>query len=102
MDELSVINLHIVPYDGSGGIVMKYRIFYGADVTTNTLNGLSTNYLNEDTKESLPILPAKKPLHFPVIIPIGKSGISAHFICETLAYFAWVTVTMFTCGEHTA
>ncbi len=26
-------------------------------------------------------------MHFPVTIPIGKSGISAHFICETLAYF---------------
>ncbi len=34
------------------------------------------------------ILPAKKTLHFPVTIPIGKSGISAHFICETVAYFA--------------
>lgn len=27
-------------------------------------------------------------MHFPVTLPIGKSGIPAHFICETLAYFA--------------
>jgi prolipoprotein diacylglyceryltransferase len=26
-------------------------------------------------------------LHFPVNIPIGKSGIPVHFVCETLAYF---------------
>jgi len=26
-------------------------------------------------------------LHFPVNIPLGKSSIPAHFVCETLAYF---------------
>lgn len=27
------------------------------------------------------------PMHFPVNIPIGKSSIPVHFVCETLAYF---------------
>jgi phosphatidylglycerol---prolipoprotein diacylglyceryl transferase len=33
------------------------------------------------------IFQIKKPLHFPVNIPIGKSFIPVHFVCETLAYF---------------
>ena len=33
------------------------------------------------------IFPVKNNLHFPVNIPLGKSYIPVHFICETLAYF---------------
>jgi len=33
------------------------------------------------------IFPLKNNLHFPVNIPLGKSYIPVHFICETLAYF---------------
>jgi len=29
----------------------------------------------------------QKALHFPVNVPLGKSSIPVHFICETLAYF---------------
>jgi len=30
---------------------------------------------------------SKKTLHFPVDIPLGKSSVSVHFVCETLSYF---------------
>ena len=37
--------------------------------------------------QNLIIFLKKTALHFPINIPIGRSAIPVHFVCETLAYF---------------